>query len=297
MTTLDSLVDDVYGMLYGVAHVERPVEDTLATGVAAASDTSWRFTTTTMWSRGDYAEGQDAGELVILAEDHPAAADVTVRRAQRSTTAASSYSTGDVFYRNPMFPRYVVEKAVQETIDVNLWPHVWSTATGSFAYTSGDTTYALPADCEEVSQVYQMDLSGTGEVAPFPRSWWEVMHGVDTGVEATGRLLRLFKTHDSNFTVYYTYKQRPRSADIANTVSDEMAWMIPWKAAAKVMAGHRIVPKSQAGGRSQSEGGDRPIRDYVFFDTEFRRMLEDERLRLRRRVREQARYSRGVRRG
>ena len=146
--------------------------------------------------------------------------------------------------------------------------------------------------------MYQMDLNAVGDVAPFPDAWWEVMHGVDTGIEATGRMLRLFKVHDSDSTVYVTYKQRPQSSAIADTLSDEQANLVPWKATAKLLAGTRIVPKSQSGDRSPSEGGDRPIRDYVFFDTEFRRMRQAERLRLRKRVRQQARYRRrGVRRG
>lgn len=298
MATLDSLVDDVYGMLYGVAHVERPLEDTLATDVADANDVSWQFSTPSMWKRGAYAEAQDDGELVVLAEDHPDAGDVTVRRGQRATTAAASYSAGDVFYKNPLFPRYVIENAINETIDNDLYPHVWQWGTGSFAYADTDTTYTLPDDCEGVTQVYQVDLAGgSGDFQPMPRAWWEVVFGMDTGLYGNGRMLRLFKTYDSSATVYYTYKQRPSSSDIAGTLSAELENLVPWKAAAKVMAGHRIVPKSQAGGRSASEGGDRPIRDYVFFDTEFRRMRDDERLRLRKRVREQARYRRGVRRG
>lgn len=297
MATLDTLVEDVYGLCYGVAHVERPEEDTLATSVADAADVEWQFDTDAMWLRGDYAEDQEDGELVILAEDHPSGADVTVRRGQRSTTAASSYAIGDVFYRNPLFPRYMIEKAVNETIDNDLYPNVWKWGTTTVSYTAGDSTYTLPSDCEDVTQIYQVDLGGVGDMNPLPDAWWEVMHGIDTALEASGRMLRLFKVYDSDATVYVTYRQRPQSSAISTTLSDELANMVPWKATAKLLAGSRIVPKSQSGERSPSEGGDRPIRDYVFFDTEFRRMRAAERTRLDKRVRQQARYRRGVRRG
>ena len=138
MATLDTLVEDVYGMLYGVAHVERPVEDTLTNSVGSAADVTWEFDTPSMWLRGDYAEDQTDGELVILATDHPAAGnDVTVRRAQRGTTAASSYAVGDVFYRNPLFPRYVIENAVNETIDNDLYPDVWQWGTTTISLHTG----------------------------------------------------------------------------------------------------------------------------------------------------------------
>ena len=76
--TLAGLILDVEDMLYGLAQVERPREDTLLSAVASAVDTTWRFAYPAMWKKDDYAEyapvAGTVGEVVIMAEDHPTAA-------------------------------------------------------------------------------------------------------------------------------------------------------------------------------------------------------------------------------
>src|SRR3990167_1000816 len=89
MATLNALTLDVEDMLFGIPQIERPAEDTLSTAVTTAADTSWVWTTTTLWKRGDYAEYMPSsgavGEIVLAAVDD----GTTVRRAQQRTTAAS----------------------------------------------------------------------------------------------------------------------------------------------------------------------------------------------------------------
>jgi len=154
MATLAAMTDDVLDMVYGIAQIERPAEDTLVNAVSGDTDVTWELTTPALWKRGDYVEDQAAGEVIVLTTDHPAAGnDVTVRRGQLGTTAAASYATTDVFYKNPTFPRYRIERFINETVDNDLFPHVWIVGETTLSYTSGDTTYEMPTDYGDVLRV------------------------------------------------------------------------------------------------------------------------------------------------
>lgn len=160
MATIGDLILDVEDMIFGLPQVERPVEDTLATAVDNAADVEWRFTTEALWRRGDYAEHLAAsgavGEVVYCTEDHPAGADMTMRRAQVRTTAASSYSIGDVFRKNPLFPRVKIDRYVDEIVD-GLYPDVWIRTSRSLDVNTSRYYYPLDAADFEVEQVYQAD--------------------------------------------------------------------------------------------------------------------------------------------
>ena len=165
MATLITLTLDVEDSLYGNPQIERPAEDTLNTAVTSSSDTSWRFDTYQMWKRGDRAEyvttDGTAGEIVVLAADHASGADVTVRRAQKRTTAASAYSIGDVFRKNPLYDRTMIARAINETIDSDLAPEAYYRATRQITLADGKKRYDLNASDFEVDQVYQTDTQQT----------------------------------------------------------------------------------------------------------------------------------------
>lgn len=300
MADLASLTADVFDMLYGVAQVERPAEDTLATAVSSAADVSWQFTTPAVWGRNDYGEDAAAGELVVFAAAHPDAGDATVRRGQRGTTALAAYAAGDVFYKNPTFPRHVVERFINETVDGDLFPHVWTWASTTVSWVTGQTTYELPADCEGVGAVYQADIDGDGRFHPIDRSLWEYVPVVDSALSSNGNFLRLFRVYAEDETIYVTYKQRPSSAALAS-MSDELAALVPWGVLAKLLGGTRVAPARSAPGRSTpipQVSGSQLLRDYAFFDQQFRQMRADEKRRLRGQVFQQKQRRRArVRRG
>lgn len=282
MATLADLVTRVEDLIYGVARVERPKEDTLSTAVSGTTDTEWRFVTDTMWKRDDYAQPIAASEIIVLAEDHPSGADVTVRRGQRGTTAAASYAQGGVFYRNPIYTRSLIERTVNEVIDNDLWPQLWMWKENSLTFAQGDTHYELAANEEDVIQMYQINIGSTDRIDPMPNGWWRVMSQINTTASSTGKLLRLFRVYDPDATVYYSAKQKPQSSEISE-LSDEIVNMVPWKVAGKLMAGRAIQQRSapSRSPQSNSREGDRLLRDYTFLDVEFRRMKKDEENRLK----------------
>ena len=192
MATLGAMTDDVLDMVYGIARIERPAEDTLDNAVTAVDDVAWEMTTPALWKRDDYCEDQAAGEIVIMTTDHPAAGnDVTVRRGQNGTTALASYATTDVFYKNPIFPRYRIERFISETVDNDLDPHVWNVGETTLSYTVGDTTYEMPTDCYDVLNVYQADLNSDGKFYPIDKRSWGYVPVVAAAESTNQNFLRL----------------------------------------------------------------------------------------------------------
>ena len=187
--TLAQLILDCEDMLYGSAQVERPAEDTMVKAVAAAADVAWRMAAPSMWRRGDLAEYWPAagtvGEIAVMAENHEQSTDVTVRRGQRQTTAAASYAVGDVFRKNPAFPRAKIERVIYQVVDSQLWPHIWYRSKRSLAYSTDAGYWPLNAADFDVEEVYQIDLTGQAvgscTFANATDRWTCTAHGLAVG--------------------------------------------------------------------------------------------------------------------
>jgi hypothetical protein len=190
MATLASLTLNVEEMLLGVAQIERPWEDSLATGVTDAADLEWRMTSYASWKKNDYAEVLDttgtADEVVILDENHPNGADVTVRRAQRGTTAHSGAIAGGVGLRkNPPYPRVTIARFINDTINTMLWPGVWYRSRRSLIFDGTASYYPLAAADFDVEEVFQLDLTGEtvgdATVNAGTDLWTSTAHGLVVG--------------------------------------------------------------------------------------------------------------------
>jgi hypothetical protein len=283
MATLATITDATYDLLYGTAQVERPRLD-LLNGAITVGATTATFDTTTMWKQWDYAEAEADGEMIQFLEDHQAGATNILRAQPRGQTTAAQHDDNSVWYRNPKHPRYLIERLINEVIDNELGPHIWVRVNRKLTggYIVGQTSYELAATDLEVEQVYQYDIGSTTKFYPIAHGLWDVDGSVHTDVSSTGRLLRIFRVHDSAEDVYYTVRSRPMSSDIAS-LSDQVANLVPWAVAGKAMA-VTVGAKRGADARSPqvvSQSGDRPLRDATFFRAEFERMRADEELRLK----------------
>ena len=169
MATMISLTLDVYDMLFGVAQVQRPTFDTLATQVANSADLEWRFAAPAMWKKNDYAEywtgDGEANEVVLITEDHPAAADVTVVRAERrSTVEPATIAIGETFLKNPPITATMIQRAITETIDNDLYSNpyrVFYRSHRTITPVTNDHWYEMNAEDYKVEEVYQLDTTPT----------------------------------------------------------------------------------------------------------------------------------------
>jgi hypothetical protein len=282
MTTLALLTTATKDILEGLDSYERPKEDTLAGGGITDSATSLTPTTTTMWKRDDIAEFDD-GELVVFAADSAGA--TTVRRGQRGSTAVT-HAAGDTMWKNPAHPFVSIQKRIREVIRVDLrdtWTwHRDSISAAAIADT--DRMYDLDQYIFDVALVYQENLDGDERFRALPRGWWDVERQIDAVVATEGGLLILHRVYDYDEPVYLLAKRRPHVDDLAN-LDDAVADMIPYAAAAKMLA-LRSSQVKQAAHRSQkdSEGGF--MRDYRGLMSEFLRMLDSYQRSLQLEVRE-----------
>lgn len=385
MATLASLTLDCLDMLYGQTLTTRPDVDTLATAVDNASDTSWRFTQagTQFWRRGHYAEYFDgtgtAGEVVLLVTDHDTAgADVTVVRAQRRTTADGGFSIGDVFLRNPPYTHTEIQRAINETIDVDLQRGLWYRSNRTITYETDRNRYPLNAADLSIERVYQIDVdattigaatydetgggvedewttgsahglsvgdpvrfsaagggaSGYGAgivywVAAVPSTttltlsateggsaiagtadstgtWtlqdierfdfyeyspddYDVVHGIATGVDSTGKAIVFHRFFDTDSTIHYVARSRPESSAIAS-LSVEIAALVPWGALARLTGGTATRDRY----KSAADQTAISYTDATFFRSEFDRQVAHTRSRLTREIRPKPKWHFGT---
>lgn len=283
MGSLQSVILDTEEMLYGMAQVERPDEDTVRVGGIDGVSQTLPVSTDGMWSRGDFVEvvGVDGapGEIMVAAADG-ASGSVQVRRAQRGS-AAAAWPAGAVLRRNPLFPRTVLARFVEEVVGGEMWPHVWYRSDRTLTYTAGDRTYPLDGADMDVISVYQYDVSGNEELIPLHRGRWDVRE-VDLAVAGSGRVLLLHTPPSTSDTVYYTARTKPTFAALTS-MPETLVALIPWAVCGKVLGGTRTSPwrfdPNRQGHMEVQEGG--PSRDWRFFTTEFLRMRAEEARRLR----------------
>ena len=269
MATLASLTTDTHNLIHGLAQVERPQEDTIGAQLLVGG-TSMTVTTNDLWKRDDLAEFQPDGEIVVCAAD-ASGGTVTIRRNQRGTTAAQQES-GDVTLKNPPFPIGQTQSIINQVIRNDLWPHVWSWHLGSFTFVLGDHLYDLAQYVTEVTMVYQYNLDNDDRFHPLPPSLWDTERQITSGAATNANLLRVVKVHDTDATVYYTAKRRPHDADVAN-MSDEVADLVPWAAAGKLLAARSPQTRLDAARSRYDEEGSH-LRDYRGLMAEFLRMRQ-----------------------
>jgi len=285
MTSLAALTTATLDLIYGEAQVERPAEDTIDANFNAGV-TVMPVSTDTLWKRNTVAEFAD-GERVICAADASAGA-VVVRRGYRGT-GDTNHVSGDVITKNPPYPISRVGTVIAEVVRHDLWPHVWAWHQDSFMFVIADHTYDLDPYVEEVVLMYQYDLNGDARRHPIPNGYWDVERQTDTAVSTNKNQLLVSRVIDKDEPVYYTAKRRPHVDDLAN-LSAEVADLVPWAAAGKLLAGRSAQSKSDAARQRRDEGGQGFMRDYRGLMAEFLRMRAALNLTLRDEVRVEPRF-------
>ena len=281
MAVLSDLVQATWNLVHGPGGFERPVEDQ-ASGVvgSGALDLSTLVATPALWVEGDIMEFP-AGEIVTVVADNAA----TVNRGRDGTTAEGLVA-GDVIVKNPLFPRHKVESSVNEVLDLDLWPSVWTWHNDQLTFVTADHMYDLDAFVDDVVLVYQENLAADERWHPLPGGWWDVERRIDTAVAANGSLFRLKRVWDEDEPVYYLGKRRPDAADLAN-LSSELERIVPYAAAAKLVLGRNAQQKAH---RTSERGSSDFQVDYQGLMGEFLRLRKQHADRLRGEVRQEPRF-------
>lgn len=144
---------------------------------------------------------------------------VTTRGLYGSTAAA--HVTGALVRNQPKFPRASIKKALNDTLR-STYPDLFSVSTTELTANAVTTTYALPADVEEVLDVFWQDeFTDSGYWHPVNR--YRVQKNANSDVYATGKTIDILSGVLGGQTIQVVYRKVPTAmsalADVFTTVT------------------------------------------------------------------------------
>ena len=169
MPTLGQMINEVRSNLQGYT-LRQDRLTYLTTGINASA------TAIPVGSSSNLAKGiiEIDDELIWIDNFDKASATMNAApgfgRGYQNTTAAS-HSANSMVTLAPTFPRQMIKKAINNTIQ-SLYPQLWGVASTTFTFNASQTTYALPDDCEAVLFVSWQTTGSSREWLPVNR--WRV---------------------------------------------------------------------------------------------------------------------------
>ena len=201
MTTFNELTDDVLSMLRGYVRSQESV--TALNGSLDASATSFNVDNGSRLGMGR-AEIDD--ELVYIdAITTNAVALQPWGRGVDGTTAATHADNARVTF-NPLFPRFYVKRAINDTIQ-SMGVELKAKGVDTFTFIASKNTYELPADLKAVNQVTWKTVGPSGRWETARR--WQVDLQADTTQYATGKTITVWDSIVPGRTVQVRYLKHP----------------------------------------------------------------------------------------
>jgi hypothetical protein len=218
MSTLEQLVDRVDTLLHGFT-MNTESTTWLTAAVTNATTTTFVLADASVVSRGFL---QIDEEIVYVASISNADNTITLApwgRGQRGTNATTHTNLSKVTVA-PLYPRYEIKKAINNTIDA-MYPQVFGVGAYSFPYVAAKTTYSLPVAAEQILSVSHSVIGPSKEWLPV-RAWQidrtanPIAFGDGT---AFGHSLSVYSPIVPGRTVNVAYAKRPTLFDISTTAS------------------------------------------------------------------------------
>lgn len=135
-------------------------------------------------------------------------------RGYQNTTAAS-HSTNAMVTLAPTFPRQMIKKAINNTIQ-SLYPNLWGVGSTTFTFNASQTTYALPADAETVLYASWQTTGSSLEWLPVNR--WRSDGLANTTAFPTGNTINIYENIQPGRTVQVWYSKE--ATTLSNSSDD-----------------------------------------------------------------------------
>lgn len=166
MSTLGDLADRIESMLHGYS-LNTESRTWLTQDI---TNTSTSFTVYTVSNIGTgYLQIDDEIMYVVRVESTTNTVFLAPwGRAQRGTQAASHLNNAKVTMA-PLFPRYEIKKALNNTIDA-MYPNIFAIGQYQFNYIAARTTYQLPGEVQNIHNVTHSVIGPSKEWLPV-RAW------------------------------------------------------------------------------------------------------------------------------
>lgn len=215
MTTFGGLTDATVLYLQGFTNLQDAA--TYLTSSISSSDTTLPVNDPTTMARGLI---EIENEMIWV--DSVGSTDLTVPpygRGFRSSTAAA-HASGTRVVAAPMFPRFMVQAALNDAIQ-SIFPMVSAIGTTTFTFNPAVTTYELPAGTQTVISVAWQEIGPSQEWAPVRR--WRLDSTAPASAFATGASISLYDSIVPGRTVQVVYMKQPTvlsaEADVFTTVT------------------------------------------------------------------------------
>jgi len=215
MPTLSDIIDEVKTNLQGYT-----LRQDRITYLANAGGISTSATTVTVGSTTNLAKGviEIEDELLLVDTYDKASNTLTIMpgfgRGYQHSTAASHAQYSPVIIA-PAFPRASIKQAINDTIN-SVYPKLWANTSTTLTYNPAVTTYALPADIEDITTLSWESVGPSKEWVPIGN--WRHDPMANTTAFPTGNSVSIRDRITPGRTIQVAYRKAPT---ILTNASDE----------------------------------------------------------------------------
>ena len=125
-------------------------------------------------------------------------------------TNASPHAQYAQITLTPTFPRNIIKKAINDTIN-SLYPKLWAVASTTFTFNASQTTYALPDDLESILYMSWQTTGSSQEWLPINR--WRADQMANVATFNTQNTVNLYENIQPGRTVQVWYTTTPNTLD------------------------------------------------------------------------------------
>ena len=203
MSTFSQLTDQTLMQLYGYTTLQD--EATYLSANLSATGLTATVSDATAVSRGIVEIG---GEVIWVDDVDTSASTITIPpygRGFRGTTAAA-HSIGDRVVSSPMFPRQMVQDALNDAIRA-VYPDLYGIGQTTVTFQPAINTYALPSGALDVINVAWQTTGPSKEWMPVRR--WRVDKQAATSAFATGVTVSIYDMIVPGRSIKITYTKQP----------------------------------------------------------------------------------------
>jgi hypothetical protein len=125
-------------------------------------------------------------------------------------TPASPHAQYAQITLTPTFPRTIIKKAINDTIN-SLYPKLWAVASTTFTFNASQTTYPLPDDLESILYMSWQTTGSSQEWLPINR--WRADQMANVATFNTQNTVNLYENIQPGRTVQVWYTTTPNTLD------------------------------------------------------------------------------------
>lgn len=125
-------------------------------------------------------------------------------------TPASPHAQYAQITLTPTFPRTIIKKAINDTIN-SLYPKLWSVASTTFTFNASQTTYPLPDDLESILYMSWQTTGSSQEWLPINR--WRADQMANVATFNTQNTVNLYENIQPGRTVQVWYTTTANTLD------------------------------------------------------------------------------------